>query len=147
LCYLVVLGTDSPDDLSRRDGGSVAFSREVPGPVVGLLTLPHAWFVSVGSCSCGLRHLHRDSVGLGFGEPVDWFPEAEEDLEATRHVAQTIRRLLREGAAVECIDIWEGSAGTERPLETLVVNLRSVSDAEFRFFEGYRFVFVEEFEE
>jgi hypothetical protein len=142
MCYVLLLGTDAPDDLSRDNAGGVVFSRELPGlPVARELALPHRWFVRVGTCSCGFRHLYHDSVALGFAEPVDWFPEDADHLEATRHVIQTIRRLWRRGAAVECIDTWEGSGGTERPLETLVVDLRGIRDAEFRFFEGYRFVF------
>jgi hypothetical protein len=64
----------------------------------GEASLPHRWFVTVGSCSCGLRHLHHDSADLGFAEPVGWFPQAEEDLEATRHVIQAVRILRRGGA-------------------------------------------------
>jgi len=146
MCYIVLLATDSSEDLSRHNAGVVSFSRTLPGLAEEAeLRSPATWLVTTGTCSCGFRHLHVDSVDLGFAEPADWFPESAEDLEATRHVIQVIRRLHRDGAAVECIDVWESSSGT-RPLATVRVNLRAVTDAAFRFFEGYRFTFVDESE-
>jgi hypothetical protein len=83
MCYQLVLSTDSPEDLSRHDDDArVTFTRELPGvPEEALLAYPHRWFVgSRHGCSCGFRHLHVSSVELGFGEPVDWYPEELDDV-------------------------------------------------------------------
>ena len=54
-------------------------------------------------------------------------------------VIRVIRALVAEGAKVECVDLWNGLTA-ETPT-TLEVDLASVSDAAFRFFENHRFVF------
>ena len=46
---------------------------------------------SKSGCSCTFRHLY--SIELGFGEPVDWYPEEPDAIEATIQLASTIRRL------------------------------------------------------
>ena len=139
MCYVVVLSTDSPVDLSGGNDRLIAFSRELPDGVDATgLAYPNRWFVgSAHGCSCGFRHLHVSSLDLGFAEPVNWFPEEPDDLEATRKFAATVRRLVEQGARVDCIDAWEHDA----PSATVDVDLAQVSDAQFRFFESHRFVF------
>jgi hypothetical protein len=82
---MVTLSTDSPVDLSPYGDRLIGFSRELPSQVkTDRLANEHKWFVrSAHGCSCGFRHLHVSSVELGFAEPVDWFPEAADDIEPT----------------------------------------------------------------
>jgi hypothetical protein len=57
MCYMLLLSTDSPEDLSANNDSHIAFSRELPGlPEVKMLTYPHKWFVgSRHGCSCNRR--------------------------------------------------------------------------------------------
>ena len=81
----------------------------------------------------------RPSADFAFSEPVDWFQQNDEDLVTTKQVIRVIRALVAEGAKVECVNLWNGLTA-ETPT-TLEVDLASVSDAAFRFFENHRFVF------
>jgi hypothetical protein len=141
MCYVVLLGTDADVDLSLHDAGMVNFTRSSPADFGdSLLQFPQHWIVSVGTCSCGFRHLHTSSVDLGFSEPVDWLEESVEDILATKYVIGVIRALVAGGASVECIDFWWGQWDGPKP--TLRVDLDTVSDTVFRFFENHRFVFT-----
>jgi len=107
-------------------------------PVAGHLEFQHRWTVgSKSGCGCTFRHL--TSVELGFGEPVDWYPEDEDELEATRQLYTVIFLLAEEGDGVDCIDRWEGAKVDD--IKTLVVPLEAVSRQTFRLFENYRFRF------
>ena len=142
MCYMVVLSTDSPVDLSAENDRLIVFSRELPSGVdADQLAYPNRWFVgSAHGCSCGFRHLYVSSIELGLAEPVDWFPEEPDDVEATRTFVATVRRLVEQGARVDCVDAWEH--GDSRALSGIVdIDLAQVSDAQFRFFENHRFVF------
>ena len=79
------------------------------------------------------------SADFGFSEPVEWFQENDENIIATRHVISVIRTLVAGGAQVECVDLWFGSL--EGSPAAMDVDLASVSDSAFRFFENHRFVF------
>ena len=146
MCYMTMLSTDSAEDLGSSSTPRVRFSREMPGvPEERHLAYAHRWFVaSRHGCSCGLRHLAEASVTLGFGEPQDWFPEEPTDLEATREVIGLIRHLVAGRARVDCVDAWtehrQRSTGPELA-GTVHVNLDSVEDGAFRFFENHRLVF------
>jgi len=143
MCYMVVLSTDSPVDLSGENDRLIAFSPELPDRVdADELVYPNRWFVgSAHGCSCGFRHLHGSSIELGFAEPVDWFPEEPDDVEATRKFAATVRRLVEQGARVDCIDAWDHDDPPRVAAGTVDVDLAQVSDEKFRFFENHRFVF------
>jgi hypothetical protein len=143
MCYQVVLSLDSPEDLSPRGDAQVAFSRELPGlPGEASLAHPHRWFVgSRHRCSCGFRHLHVSSVELGFAEPVDWYPEEPEDVQATLRFIAVVRDLVAQGARVDCIDVWQDEEGGGSLAGTVEVDLGHVSDRAFRFMENHRFVF------
>jgi len=140
---MVLLSTDSPEDLSAHSDDLLTFSRTLPPLAeVALLAHPHRWFVgSRHGCSCGFRHLYIGSVSLGFGEPQDRYPEEVEDLEATRKFLSVVRALLATGAYVDCIDAWGHETETANLSETISVNLAEVSDREYRFFENHHFVF------
>ena len=89
-------------------------------------------------CSCSFRHLY--SIELGFSEPVDWYPEEEDEIKATLEVIKVIRGLLEGGAEVDCIDAWEGDS--PHPLTELEVDLGEISDEAFRFYENHHFIFL-----
>ena len=140
---MVLLSTDSPEDLSTHKGALVRFSRNLPSLAeVALLAYPNQWFVgSRHSCSCGFRHLYIGSVSLGFAEPQDWYPEEAEDIEATLRFVGIVKSLLAVGASVDCIDAWGHEPDSANLSETIQVNLSEVRDRDFRFFENHRLVF------
>jgi hypothetical protein len=141
MCYTVYLSTGSPADLRRHDTELLRFEKLVDhsgDPVAGLLEFQHRWKVgSISGCGCTFRHL--TSVELGFGEPVDWYPEDADELEATRRLYAVISLLAEGGHGVDCIDRWEGADADD--IKTLVVSLDAVSRDAFRLFENYRFRF------
>ena len=144
MCYMTLLSTTSTDDLSLANNDLVRFSRELPGiPEEKYLAFPRKWFVgSKSGCSCSFRHLYVSSVVLGFGEPVDWFPEDASDIEATRELIAAVRALVEKGENVDLVDIWAHGQGEAGPLDgELEVDLREVADATFRLFENHRFTF------
>ena len=143
MCYAVFLSTTSAEDLARHNSDRLRFSREVPDEAaVGALHYPHQWYVgSKSGCSCTFRHLH--STELGFGPPVDWYPEEGDEIAATLEFIAVVRALAEAGERVDCVDVWSGEAGTHDFGEPLVVDLSTVADADFRFFEDRRFDFVD----
>jgi hypothetical protein len=140
MCYSLLLSTTSNRDLAASNNELVRFSRDLPAiPEVSDLKYAHKWYVgSRSGCSCSFRHLY--SVDLGFGEPVDWSKEEQEDIDATLQVIAMIRSLIVSGESVDCIDAWLRSEASQ-PTE-LIVSLGTVSDREFRFFENYHFIFT-----
>jgi len=103
---MIVVSTSSDQDLSKWNTPLVQFSRQLPdGKEHTLLHFEHKWFLgSKHGCSCGFRHLSHGSQELGFSEPVDWWPEESEDLEATHQAIKLFKRLVISGAQVDCID-------------------------------------------
>lgn len=79
-------------------------------------------------------------MDLGFGEPVDWYPEAEDELTATVSFIQVVRLLVDQGHQVDCVDIW--NSAPDEDIERIDVNLNIISDEQFRFFENYYFNFT-----
>lgn len=53
-----------------------------------------------------------------------------------------VRALVEAGERVDCVDVWSGEAGAHDFCETLAVDLSTVADADFRFFEAHHFGFV-----
>lgn len=147
MCYIVLLGTTSDEDLARHNTTLLHFTRDIP--TTGAATVeatalrhPHRWYVgSSAGCSCSFRHLY--SVELGFSEPEDWYPEEAEDIQATLQFIQVVRALVAEGHAVACIDAWEHAEMLPNEHEELLVALSSIRDSEFRFFENHHFVFCD----
>lgn len=140
MCYIVLLSTTSTQDLTAFNTPLLTFEHnasELEG--VQDLAYPQRWYVaSRTGCSCGFRHLY--SVELGFGEPVDWYPEEEDDIKATKEFIALVRGIIATGHRLDCVDDWEGE--NNMPHLEMVVNLKTISDEAFRFFENYRFDFV-----
>jgi hypothetical protein len=141
MCYSLLLSTTADEDLSTRNGELVRFERDLPDIAdVAKLSYTNCWHVgSEVGCSCSFRHLY--SVELGFGEPVDWYPEEEDDIEATIQFIAIIREPVRSGHQVDCIDVWAHQDKHPIAKAVLEVDLTKMSDREFRFFENYHFEF------
>lgn len=140
MCYVVLLSTTSGADLGRYDSELLHFERELPeAQVVAALKYPNRWFVgSKSGCSCTFRHLH--ATELGFGPPVDWYPEEDDEVAGTLEFVAVVRHLVEAGERVDCIDAWSGEAAADPAV--LEVDLGEVADAEFRFFEDRHFDFT-----
>lgn len=140
MCYSLYLSTDTSEDLTRYNSELINFKRLDAAAAEGLNHLRNRqrWYVgSKSECSCTFRHLL--SVELGFGEPVDWNPEGEDEVRATGELYRVIARLVSEGHQVDCLDTWTGASQDD--VKTRLVNLNAVSERTFRLFENYHFVF------
>ena len=147
MCYMTVISTTSNHELSEFNTPLVQFSRKLPQvPEESFLRYPNKWYLgSKDGCSCGFRHLDHGNEELGFSEPVDWWPEEQEAVEATHQVVRVFRALLSEGAKLDCVDPWvQDKKQAPKLFGELVVNLAAISESSFRFFEGHRFEFTSE---
>lgn len=85
MCYSVYISTDSPEDLSGRNSELIRFEKVTDSngdPCATLLDFSNQWYIgSRAGCSCAFRHLTAPE--LGFSDPVDWYEEQQDDLEAT----------------------------------------------------------------
>ena len=98
------------------------------------------WYAaSRDDCSCAFRHLY--SVELGFGTPVDWYDENEDNILATKEFIKIVRGLINTGHQVDCIDAWWN--GSELPYIEITVDLNMMNDDQFRFFENHKFIFTD----
>jgi len=114
MCYYVYLSTDSKQDLKCYNEELIYFEKidklNFAGivkldEITALLEYENKWYVGSSSgCGCNFRHL--PALELGFGEPEDWFPEDEKNIEATKKLYQVMRKLIDEGHQVDCIDAW-----------------------------------------
>ena len=141
MCYLVYISTDFKGDLSQHNAALLAFGKDFAdkdSAVLDLLQYEHLWFVgSKAGCSCTFRHLL--SVELGFGEPVKWFPEGADEIEATKLFYDVVSNLISAGYKVDCIQIWNGTKKDQ--IKRLAVDLEGVSRKSFRFLENHHFIF------
>jgi hypothetical protein len=139
MCYEVYILTDSPEDLTTRNSELVHFGRVADpsiDPGIHLLDFPRYWYVgSKSECSCTFRHLY--STGLGFGDPVEWYPEEQDEIEATRELYATLSSLLSSGYHIDLLDRWDGAQPTD--ITTLDVSLNDVPATAFRLFENHKF--------
>lgn len=139
MCYEVYLSTNSQEDLTFRNSELVLFKRVADpstDPGLCLLDYPQCWYVgSKSACSCTFRHLH--SIELGFEEPVEWYPEEHDELEATRELYATFASLLSSGYHVDLLDRWYGTPPEN--IMTLDVSLSNVPANAFRLFENHKF--------
>ena len=135
------MSTDFDGDLSGHNSALIRFEKDFtncePG-IMELLRYKNPWYVgSKAGCSCTFRHLH--SVELGFGEPVDWYAEEPDEIEATKVFYEIVVNLIASGSKVDCIAIWTGVKKDR--IKNLAVDLSSISRDAFRFFENYHFVY------
>ncbi len=77
------------------------------------------------------------SVELGFSEPVDWYEEEQDELDATRELYSTLINLLSSGYQVDLVDLWQGAQ--PKDIIILEVSLDEVSETAFRMFENHKF--------
>ena len=141
MCYLVYISTDFEGDLSQHNSALISFEKDFTyyePEIIDLLLYKYHWYVgSKAGCSCTFRHL--SSIELGFGEPVYWYEEPSDEIEATIIFYDKVSSLISQGNKLDCIEIW---AGTKRDqIKRLEVDLSSVSRNSFRFFENHYFVF------
>jgi hypothetical protein len=138
---MVYISTDCADDLSAHTSDLVRFEKpavEKQRPCPRILKHEHKWFVgSKSGCSCTFRHLCRESVELGFGQPQDWYPEEPDKINATRLLYGTLNDLIQRGCRVDLLDCWSGDENTDAV--ALDVSLSQVPADRFRMFEGYLF--------
>jgi hypothetical protein len=139
VCYSIYLSTNSDQDLSLDNSDLVHFKREpIPEAYQPILKYQYQWYVgSKSGCSCTFRHLFN--VDLGFGAPVNWYQEDEDEIAATSSFIKFIRKIVNEGYRVDCLDIWEGAA--PESIQLKVVDLGEVPDEQFRFFDNHHFLF------
>lgn len=140
MCYVLCLSTSSDEDLTRFNSRLINFARTTDDEkaCAAVLMYPHKWYVgSSTGCSCSFRHLSGDE--LVFDEPQDWFPEGQEEVEATVELYRVIEALVSAGHQVDCLDSWYDTTHDET--KSMKVNLRIVSEKTFRLFEDYHFVF------
>jgi hypothetical protein len=142
MCYAVYLSTDSAENLSARNSELIKFDKiddRAADPAFQFLEFPNRWYVgSESGCSCTFRHLM--SSDLGFGEPVDWYHEDEDQIQATKELYATVENLLRSGHRLDLVDRWEGDKPAD--IINLVVSLDDISETTFRMFENHKFIFV-----
>lgn len=139
MCYGVYISTDSGEDLTERNSELVRFEKVTDtgaDPCTRLLDFPNQWYVgSKTGCSCTFRHLF--SVELGFGEPEDWCPEEQDELDATKELYVILASILSSGHQVDLVDRWEGAQPDD--ITTLDVSLDEISETAFRMFENHKF--------
>jgi hypothetical protein len=142
VCYSIYLSTDSNRDLSGENSDLIRFKREkIYEPIHTLLEHEYRWYVgSKSGCSCTFRHLH--STELGFSEPVDWYPEDEDEIAATLSFIEIVRSLVDQGHQLDCVDLWYGAEVDG--IKEMKVDLKNVADEQFRFYENHHFIFTNE---
>ncbi|MBC7751307.1 MAG: hypothetical protein H7Z73_06255 [Candidatus Saccharibacteria bacterium] len=144
---MTILSTSAKEDLSLYNNEFFQFSPDWEFmPEAKYLKFDNKWLVTAEfGCSCGFRHLCGGSVELGFGEPEDWFPETASTIESTRQVIALIRAIVEKGEHVDCVDGWCNDQEEAEPLDgELDINLETIENLSFRFFENYRFNFVKQ---
>lgn len=139
MCYQVFVSTDYSEDLSKHNSKLIAFETLADSnsdPCTVLLAFPNKWFVGSKSvCSCSFRHL--TSIELGFSDPVEWYVEEKEDIEATGQLFDVLNHLIVSGFQVDLVDSWNDANPEE--ITTLEVPFNKVSRTSFRLFENHKF--------
>lgn len=139
MCYTLYISTDSTDNIALRNSDLLYFEpvlQSSDDPCVSLLRFRNKWCVGTKSrCSCTLRHLF--DPGLGFSPPVDWYPEKQDEIDATRELYRALLALLFAGHQVDLIDRWEGAEPQD--IVDLPVALDEIPETAFRLFEDHRF--------
>ncbi len=139
MCYSVYLSTDAPEDLSFHNSELVRFKRLSDSnndPTTVLLDYSQRWYIgSKSGCSCAFRHLM--SIELGFSDPVDWYKEEQDDIDATQELYSIFIKILSSGYRIDLIDSWQGTQPGD--IKTLDVSFTDISINAFRLFENHKF--------
>lgn len=140
MCYTLYLSTNSSEDLTSHNSELVTFEKyqeEENEPVTKLLDNPNKWYVaSKAGCSCTFRHLTTNE--LGFGEPVYWYKEEYDAINATLDLYGVIHSLVSADQTVDLIDKWEGAS--PESIKSMEVALKEVPPKSFRLYENYKFI-------
>jgi hypothetical protein len=140
---MVYISTDCADDLAAQTSDGVRFaklSQESRPPCPRILKYQHKWFVgSKSGCSCAFRRLCRESLELGFGPKQDWYPEGEQEIDATKRLYNILKDIVQRGFQVELLNCWYGEEDSDAV--KLHVSLSRIPADHFRLFEGYLFIF------
>ena len=143
MCYMTIISTTSDIELTKYNSKYLVFDKVMPGlPEEIFLQHPNKWYVgSKDGCSCGFRHLMTENYpDLGFAEPVDWFEEDQEDIEATIELVKVFKEILANNSKLDCVDAWTSDSNELPKLSgDIKVNLTEVSENSFRLVENYRF--------
>jgi hypothetical protein len=139
MCYGVYISTNCLKDLTECNSELVRFEKVTDlnsDPCIALLGFPNIWYVgSKAGCSCTFRHL--SAIELGFSEPVEWYDEEQDELDATEQLYRILSQLLALGYRVDLLDRWEGAQ--PEGITVVDVSLDDVSERAFRMFENHRF--------
>ena len=68
---------------------------------------------------------------------MDWYPEEQDEIDATRQLYVTLTFLLSSGYQVDLLNLWHGAQPTD--ITTLDVSLGEVLEEAFRLFENHKF--------
>ena len=136
------MSTTSDEDLSLLNTDLIRFGRPVADRYpTNALSYPNKWYIgSRTGCSCSFRHVVQPEKG--FGIPEEWFPEDALDIEATLTFIRLVRSLIAKGQCVDCVDFWESEIDKHQPPVSIKVDIGTIRDEEFKFFENHYFDFV-----
>lgn len=143
---MTIVSTTSAANLAEFNTPLIAFSKALPDlPEIQFLRYPNRWFLgSRDGCSCAFRHLDHQNEGLGFSEPAEWWPEEDENIQATHEAFDIFEKILKQGNKLDCIDTWTYDDKSEPEIHgDFVVKLRSVGKKCFRFLEGKHVEFLD----
>ena len=104
---------------------------------VEILSYPNIWYVgSASGCSCSFRHLM--SPDLGFSEPVEWYREEKDEIEATKQLYDILKKEFDKGNAIEVVDKWTQT--DHKDIKEMKVSFSDVGRNQFRFIENYKYI-------
>lgn len=145
MCHVIHVSTTSLEDFLQLPTDHYRFEQPdeaTDKESLGLLKHPNKWYLSGrhGGCSCHFRHFHGFGLVSDFWPPKDWYPEDDDEIEATAAVYDVFARIVAEGHQLDMLDTWN-----DEGLDSVVsisVSLSQVPRESFRFFENYRFEMV-----
>jgi len=140
MCYELYLSTSSLEDLSRYNSEFVHFEHaaDLDDWLAGILLHPAKWYIgSQSGCSCTFRYSAEEDTE--FREPQEWYPEEDDNIQATTELYRAVAALVHGGYPVDCLVVWSGAEPAA--IKTMSVSLKTVSEEAFRLFENWHFVF------
>ncbi len=103
MCYSIYMSTTSEEDFSKNECELFflcPLENASDFESAKVLAHPNRWFLmcQYGGCSCHFRH---DTGQIGFGPVLDWYPEDDDDVEATQAFCETYYTGFSEGYQVD----------------------------------------------